>query len=421
MLADQDGMSVDPDAPWDNAVLLESFGPDDDDSDGSESKVRRSASTTDLMERDGLEYGLKLYCVDCGFQGSATATGSIGINFLEVECYNAQVTLSGNMYAGMFLGMEMFVEYSKTYTKNFVQQYLNPWEIPLILEFGPYISIGVEASIDIKAEGTLLLGASATWGGFEAVMDFLNPDASSATGFEPTIERKAEADVEVSVEATLGLPVGIGLGVTVFEVWSVDVELTDTPALVADATFTASIDADDCEGSQCDESDDDGDDCAGGIAWSVGFQNTLSVSVTGFDPYDIDVWTPDPIADGCINILGNNNTNNSSDTDGSNNTCTPGEIVATTSPASGTTCGSYGASLLDHTPLIGPLSTGGNLTECASRCLNHDGCASFSFNSIKSYCRMYSTAVSGLSIKTRKKGHKGYYDAGCYEITTCDS
>lgn len=138
MLADQEGMEVDPDAPWENAVLLAEFGPDGDEggSEAGDAKVRRHANTTELAERDGFEYGLKLYCVDCGFQGTAAAQGNLGINWLSASVYRADVTLSGQMYVGMFLGLQMYVSYEKTWEKDFVRQYLNPWSIPLILEFG---------------------------------------------------------------------------------------------------------------------------------------------------------------------------------------------------------------------------------------------------------------------------------------------
>ena len=423
MLADQEGLSVDEDAPWDNAVLLAAFGPDEDEA-GSD-KRRRSATTTDLAERDGLDYGLKLYCVDCGFQGTATATGSLGINWLKADVYNAEVKLSGQLYAGMFLGLEMFVEYQKTWEKDFARAYLNPWEIPAILEFGPYIRVGVEATIDIKAEGTLLLGASATWGGFEATMDFLHPEKSTATGLDPTIDRKAEAEVEISAEATLGLPVGIGIGVTVFSTWSVDVELTDTPALVADATFKASANANDCTGPNCEAPEEGDHECDGGIAWSIGFRNTLSVSVTDFDPYEINVWNSDPIADGCINLLGGNSTdpdgNNGDPTNPTNGggtpaACTPGDIVPTTSRPQGTYCSFKAGRPTDSGQQIGKAIRGGDITACAAKCLDDSRCASFGFNQDKGLCRKYSSTVVDLKIVRAQRSNKIYNDVGCYQV-----
>lgn len=128
MLADQEGFEVDEEAPWPDAVLLASFGPDGEEQDGNTQKLRRSsANETELAERDGLDYGLKVFCVDCGFQGTAAATGSLGINWLSASVYNAEVTLSGKMYAGMFLGLQMFVEYEKEWNHEFLRQYLNPW------------------------------------------------------------------------------------------------------------------------------------------------------------------------------------------------------------------------------------------------------------------------------------------------------
>lgn len=303
------------------------------------------------------------------------------------------------------------------------------------LLFQPYIRAGVSASIEIKAEGNLLLGASATWTGFQANMDFLHPEKSTSSGFEATIERKAEAEVEISAEATLGLPVGIGLGVTVFSVWSVDVELTDTPALVAEATFKASIDANECEGSDCEEEEEDEDECDGGIAWSVGFRNTLEVSVTGFDPYQIDEWNADPFAEGCINILGDNgdgdgdgegddNGDGDGDGDGSEDgTCIAGTIIPTTqsSRPRGTYCNFSAGRSKDSSQLLGKASRGRTIEQCAERCLGTNACASFGFNSAKSLCRLYSKSVVKLNVARARRSNKVYNDVGCYKVQTCPS
>ncbi len=410
-------------------MLLTTFGPEEDNStgtggDGEEKRRRSSTPMVDLSERDGLDYGLKLYCVDCGVQGTASASGALGIDWLDPfdPISKAEITLTGSMYAGLFLGLEMFAEYSQTFEKNFLQIYLNPWDIVDVVEFGPYISIGVEATIDIQAQGTLLLGASATWSGFEATMDFLHPDQSTQTGFEPAIQRKAEAAVELSATATLGLPMGIGFGISVADnLWSADIQLTDTPALTASATFEASASDDSCQGSGCnatstDDSGDENNGCQGGIYWSVGFTNTLALTVTDLDPYNIDVYSPPPLAAGCINLLGGQTSSGDNSTTGGS--CTPGVVTPVSS--SSAICGLRGAMLLDHSPRIGPLKTDMDLTSCAARCLGMSNCASFGFNDVKQTCRMYSASVSGLQIKPSKKSNKLYYDVSCYEPTTCN-
>jgi hypothetical protein len=149
-----------------------------------------------------------------------------------------------------------------------------------------------------QAEGTLLIGASATWGEVEAVLDLLNGDTgSSSTGWYTTVERKAEADVELSAEASLGLPVGIGVEISVLRVlgggWSAGCELTDTRSISAEARYSLlSV------GGHDENQDDDGS-CDG----IIGLRNTLDTSVTELGSWGlIEPWDSEPLADGCIQL-----------------------------------------------------------------------------------------------------------------------
>jgi hypothetical protein len=442
-----DYMEVEDDAPWENAVMLAEFGPDgEEDEEGATkegdnegaSKARRSANTTELAERD-VDYGLKLYCVDCGVQGMTRMKGTIEIGWLPPRVSKAEVTLNGNLYAGMFLGLEMFAEFTQEWEKDIVKEYLNPWNIPLVLEFGPYIRMGVEATFELKAQGTLLLGASATWDAIEAKMDLLNPSNSYQTGFTPTLVRKAEAEVELSAEATLGLPIGIGVGIEVFSLKSWDIELKDTPALVAEASFKASIDANDCSGPGCEEEEEEPEECEGGIEWSVGFRNTLAFAVTGFDDYELNVWDSPPFADGCINIFGGDDDGNDGDgddgedggdgtddgeNDGSddNGTCTPGELIPNPSTPAYAYCNFKGGIHNNRAQRLGKVIKDSDADSCAKKCLETSGCNSFGFNSAKSQCKLFSKKVIGLDFYRGGPNSKNVYsDASCYKLTTCPS
>lgn len=129
----------DDDAPWPNSYLIYSWGADDASGDSSDSK----RSVGPLEERD-VSKALDLYCVDCGVSGEVTASGSlVGSLFDGVE--SLEVSLSGNLQAGLFLGLDMFIEYQNSYEKPLINEPLTGWDIPLIISFGPYVTLGVSA------------------------------------------------------------------------------------------------------------------------------------------------------------------------------------------------------------------------------------------------------------------------------------
>ena len=120
-----DLLDEDDDAPWDNAALLFKWGPEGGEPDDSYEKGENSkpnghhkrSNVTDLATRDldnrDLDYGLALYCVDCGFSGTATIWGSL---YVEVDILPPSISLTtlqagfdATFQAGLNLGLEALI------------------------------------------------------------------------------------------------------------------------------------------------------------------------------------------------------------------------------------------------------------------------------------------------------------------------
>lgn len=140
-LNDEDLLGTDDDAPWENAALLAEWGSEGEEEDDSFEKgevassdghhKKRSTNGTSLQERDTtLEYGLKLYCVECGFGGQADLWSYIDVGLDPFEddfgLNTLQCGLDLSMVAGFALGFYAFVDYEKEWEKELGRIWVSP-------------------------------------------------------------------------------------------------------------------------------------------------------------------------------------------------------------------------------------------------------------------------------------------------------
>jgi hypothetical protein len=317
-----DTLGIDDDAPWDNAALLAKFGKAGGEEDDSfahgevadPNGHHKRSNETDLAKRE-LDYGLALYCVECGFAGKATLWGSLSFSILDgIE--TAQIGLNANFKAGLNLGMEAYVKYEKEWEKELARIPIGGFSIDGFADIGPFVSLSVEAKAGISATGSLLLGAAVAWDDVDIVLDLLDTSSSHVTGLTPRFEHKAEATGELKIEASIGLPVRLGVGIQILGgLWEADAAIKDTPSINAEGKFEVSATV-----------TDDGEivhDINGGcygIAWDIHFENTLQAVIEadliGSFEYDlIEPQKSDPIAEGCIGYV-DDGTDNDSDSQG---------------------------------------------------------------------------------------------------------
>lgn len=416
MLSDYPDFPVDPDAPWSDAVLLWSYDSEDSEDGGTEEsnetdngglEVRRSEETLALEERD-LSYKANLYCVGCGIQGSFELTGMITIDYFGLNIFSdtktieaAQLSISGNLYAGLFLGLETEIAYGKSWSRTLFHEPLAGFTIEELVNVELFTELNANATLDITVEGQVLFGANATWPSIDVTMDLLSPSSSYADGLIPTFQTRVAAEAQLGVNLTLGLPVSIGAGITVPGADVITVKLTDSPSITAGASFTVfSVDSDGDDG--------DGDDCSGGIEYFLEFDNEVSVNVFDVENYIIDRYN-DPLEKGC--------TATSSNTTATNSTADCPDGIPPVSTGNETTCGFVGRH--QRHVHLGAISTSKDVTDaksCGLSCSLNPECLSLEYTAATTTCRLYSARVSELPILPGKSDHARhvFWDAECW-------
>ncbi|KAF2093346.1 hypothetical protein NA57DRAFT_81276 [Rhizodiscina lignyota] len=398
----------DDDAPWDNAYLLWEYNADDGESGATDKRA-----LTNLVKREeaSVEKSLKLYCVDCGIHGEFTLGGEVDYSVWELDVSLAQIYLNGNLHAGLYLGLEASVEYDNKITKELSKPNLLGWEIPLIINIGPYIELDLQAEFDAKAEGTLLVGGALDWPGFSATLDLLNPESSFQSGFEPQLTEKFEANGEISVSVSLGLPLAIGVGIDVLDgLWTADLELKDVPSINAEASISLSYINDNTyntvDGTTIADDNNglDLNDGCYGVAWQLTFENLLEIEAEAdpSDPWDYTLydWSY-PLAQGCF---------------GYTQPACSEPVRASPIVGQGVNC-----NMPLDTIVTGYEEGDSNVvdsrTVCAQSCMTDANCASFAWTDSTSTCQLYNTGFANLTANSGSTN--AVFDRSCFQTKDC--
>ncbi|KAF5705724.1 hypothetical protein FMUND_11966 [Fusarium mundagurra] len=98
-----------------------------------------------LAERD-LSYALILYCVECGFGGNASLTGTIEASLIHgIE--KAQIQFNAQFKAGLNLGLKAFVTHSNGLTPVFTHRTEATGELKMEASLGLPASVGVKLNV----------------------------------------------------------------------------------------------------------------------------------------------------------------------------------------------------------------------------------------------------------------------------------
>ncbi|KAJ1561726.1 hypothetical protein HK405_003028 [Cladochytrium tenue] len=212
---------------------------------------------------------LNLYCVDCGFKGTAHLHGAAKFSLLK-GITSASVGVSGTLSAGIWLGLDATASYSHELEKTIATAAIPGAGIviPKVVTIGVIAEIGVETSIEISAEGQILVGAGVVIQNYQATLDFVNKGGSTVTGFTPVITKNFTASAEVSATLEVGLPFELAVGLE-FPLLSkkLTVGLKNTPAVEGTATVDVSVGSD--------------SDCPNGLSLELGLTDTFAVDFFG--------------------------------------------------------------------------------------------------------------------------------------------
>lgn len=177
--------------------------------DGHHKRSNNSSVAVRGTSETEFDYGLALYCVDCGTEGDFVISGTLSAGISGVtEC---SMRLHGTMQFGLNLGLNAYVKYSNDWKSK--QKALDIYKIgvPGIATFSPYIGIQLSAGFGFEASGQILLGATAIWDDIDMQIDLASSSNSHANGLVPRFEKRAEAKGELEVTAYVGLPIELGV------------------------------------------------------------------------------------------------------------------------------------------------------------------------------------------------------------------
>ncbi|KAJ4253982.1 hypothetical protein NW762_010383 [Fusarium torreyae] len=419
-----DIFGTDPNAPWDNAAMLYKWTKNEGVKDITMSwakgqvadpknptKPIKNNPTKPLAESD---FGLGMYCVECGFGGYSTIHGEIDARpqlwspFIKVN--KVQTRFDATFRAGINLGMEAYVKYEGKYSKKYdtdIQKIpLSGFNIPKLALLGPFVSLSIEAKATIKATGALLMGSTVNWENIDAQIDLLDSSNSYANNMVPSFTSDAKAAGEVRAEASLGMPLKLGVGISLLnDLWFAEAVIKNTPAVALGAGFKASA------GTST------GIDVNGGcygVAWDVTFKNSLQAvaEVRGWSPAEYDLIEPmgsKPIAEGCIGYK-----------KPSQSTCSTSDVVLNPETSSAQSCKkTVVMKRIASKNLIGTATVVKDDAACAAKCFKEKKCLSFSLSKKKS-CQLYNSSYKSISMAPLpEQPTMVFNDKQCYAYKKC--
>ena len=188
------------------------------------------------------EPGIRVYCVNCGVGASFSVSGSITVQ-LSSGVKDAQVTLAGNLHAGVELGAEFLAIYEHEIGRRRLLEVGVPgFSIPKIITVGPEVTLDIAARLSIQAQGQVIAGFQYSLTGFEQTINFVDKARSRSVGWTPSVSHVFNAMGSISVTAELGLPVGIVVGVDLLGgKFSLAAGIVDTPSIDFTASYSISV------------------------------------------------------------------------------------------------------------------------------------------------------------------------------------
>ncbi|KAH8897557.1 hypothetical protein GQ53DRAFT_884171 [Thozetella sp. PMI_491] len=232
--------------------------------------------------------GITVYCIDCGVHANLKIGGEVAYNLLEGGLQQAEVTLNGSLLVGVNLGVVARYAYKNTYQKDIARVPIPGagFNIPQVLNVGPYIEIKADAKLEVEASGTLLAGGQLSLPNVHAVLDLKEPKNSTKPDWTPTFKKTFEAKGEVSIKADLALPVSLSVGVEILGKEAAKAAIISTPKISTGASYSGSI-----GGKPVPPVDGvKTDDCKNGISYFANVEHSLTAVVKFPGISDVDPW-----------------------------------------------------------------------------------------------------------------------------------
>ncbi|ORX34861.1 hypothetical protein BD324DRAFT_140973 [Kockovaella imperatae] len=236
------------------------------------------------------EASISMYCVDCGVHGYAEVSGTIGYSLLPPSLTQASLNVNGAFHAGLSIGLFAEASYTDTYSKNLIDIPLPDAGIviPGIFSVGATITLDAHATLDIEAEGEILLGAALDIPDYSAVLDVVGEN-SQANGFTPIFTKTVEAKGKIGANFSVALPAEIGFGLAIPAIdYNKEIGLRNTPELTAFADVQISTNASESEDNK--------------LCWGIGVEDHFQFDLFGTLTDLVPPYVQPDLLGGCYNI-----------------------------------------------------------------------------------------------------------------------
>jgi hypothetical protein len=188
---------------------------------------------------DTASYSVNIFCVDCGITGSIDLYGNLEFDLTGIT--DIDVGISADLTVGAALGIDANVTLSKTFETTLFKKGIPELCSGTFLCIGPYVQLDAATTLEIDAEGTLLIGGSFAF--TDSSVDlYIAGGSSTESNWSPVFTPEFEASGDITITASFGLPVSIGVGIQVLDdLFNEDLALVATPAIGVSAEVAASV------------------------------------------------------------------------------------------------------------------------------------------------------------------------------------
>ncbi|TKX21134.1 hypothetical protein C1H76_6675 [Elsinoe australis] len=250
----------------------------------------------------GPPQGIRAYCVDCLASVRMTGFGSVSTSYGKVT--KAEVNIKGDISASVNLGIDAYMDLDIGVGTDIIEIGLPGLCIPYIYCFGPAITVGVGAGIELQASARALIKGTMMWRNMNVFIDGKNPKNSKINGPKPQINGYLNATGAVTATASISLPIGIGVGIEVLEWFDVSAQFVVEPGVAISSNYTIDVTASNIGGKPPQVSGSingikPGDTYCAGINWKEYAFVKQSFEVLKLS-IPVDEYDYPPFASGCI-------------------------------------------------------------------------------------------------------------------------
>lgn len=183
---------------------------------------------------------LTVYCVGCGVRGKVQLTGRAKWA-LKDGLQSAVVRINGTLGAGFSLGLDTKIATEQVFDYPLGTVGIPGWQIYGVIVVGPSFGLSAVAELNIALAGQVLAGVNVTIPNFNATLDYIDGENTTALNLVPEFDPVFNATAEITARFALGLALTFGVGLEIPAIkYKKTASVSNVPSIAASANYTAS-------------------------------------------------------------------------------------------------------------------------------------------------------------------------------------